>query len=152
MATNYRQPGDSVGIIAPANLKSGDPVLVGALFGIAHTDAALGQEVEIGVVGVWDLPKATGGGTGVIAGAVVYFDAVAGKCTGVAPTNMPVGLALAAAGDSATSVRVRLFGGIGGAVLDAAVAAALADHETRLGTAEGMLTDHEGRITALEGA
>ena len=44
---NYVQPGNVVTLIAPANVKSGDGVLVGSLFGVAAYDALIGAEVEV---------------------------------------------------------------------------------------------------------
>jgi predicted RecA/RadA family phage recombinase len=160
---NFVQPGNSVTVaLAPASgVKSGDGVLVGALFGVAAVDApAAGGDIEIAVVGVFDLVKANGGGTGILAGGVVSFDPAAKKCTGVltAP-NVPVGLALAAAGDSATVVRVRLFPGVGGVVVAAgvtdavtALATTVDGHTTTIGAHTTELADHESRIAALEAA
>ena len=58
MATNYRQPGETITMTAPTGgIKSGEGRMFGALFGVAHYDALEGAPVEVGVVGVWVLPK-----------------------------------------------------------------------------------------------
>lgn len=54
---NFIQPGDTITIPAPAALKSGDGVMVAALFGVAATDAAQDEPVAISVKGVFELPK-----------------------------------------------------------------------------------------------
>ena len=55
---NYVQEGETVTVAAPTGgVKSGDGVLVGALFGVACFDALQTAEVEIQTEGVFDLPK-----------------------------------------------------------------------------------------------
>jgi predicted RecA/RadA family phage recombinase len=54
---NYLQEGDSVTVPAPANVSSGDGVLLGTLFGVAATDADSGANVTIKTTGVFTLPK-----------------------------------------------------------------------------------------------
>ena len=74
---NFVQPGNVVTLIAPGDVKSGDLVVVGSLAGVAAYDALAGAEVEVSLVGVFDLPC-----TGPIeAGAPVYWSEVAaGRC------------------------------------------------------------------------
>ncbi len=55
---NYVQPGDGVTIPAPGPIKSGDVVTIGALIGVAATDAGAGDDVSLALRGVFDLPKA----------------------------------------------------------------------------------------------
>ena len=126
---NFVQNGDVVTLIAPANVSSGDPVAVGSLFGVAAFDALQGAEVEVALVGVYDLVC-----VGPIdAGAPVYWDGSAKKITATEAGNTLVGTALLAVGGGGTVCRVRL-GGTDSAAL-AAQLTALAD-----------------RVTALEGA
>ena len=101
---NYVQPGNVVTMIAPADVKSGDLVVVGALAGVAAFDALAGAEVEVALTGVFDLPC-----TGPIdAGAAVYF---VESPPGVAATGTTlVGAALVAVGSGGTTCRVRLNG------------------------------------------
>lgn len=104
---NYVQPGNSVTLIAPTGgVKSGDPILVGSIFGIAAYDAVQAAEVEATLVGVFDL-NAVGP---INAGAPAYWDATAKKITATAAANKLVGAALVAVGGGGVSARVRLNG------------------------------------------
>ena len=86
---------------------SGAGVLVGAIFGIATTDADAGAAVNIAVEGVFELNKATG--AAIDQGAKVYWDVAGSQCvaTGGAGKAL-IGVATEAAGSSAATVRVRL--------------------------------------------
>lgn len=105
---NYIQPGDRVGIPAPANVLAGAGVLSNSLFGVAINDALSGANVEIAVTGVFDLPKV--GSQAWLVGALIYWNGTA--CTNVASTNKLIGVAVAAVGSGAgeTIGRVRLNG------------------------------------------
>lgn len=108
---NFVQKGEIVTIAAPYALSSGDPALVGSLFGIAATNAASGAEVEAMTVGVFHLPKKTGEAW--VAGDKIYWNDTARECTTTATGNNLVGVALAAAASAATTGVVRLNGFIG---------------------------------------
>ena len=54
---NFIQPGNSITVTAPYAVSSGQGVLVGAIFGIAAYDAALGGTVEVQTEGVFDITK-----------------------------------------------------------------------------------------------
>jgi predicted RecA/RadA family phage recombinase len=102
---NYVQKGEIITVTAPADCKSGDPVAVGSIFGVACYDAANGTDVELNTDGVFDLPKVT---TDVIAaGDRVYYDSAAGKLTKTAGSGSKplVGYAVTAAGNGVTTVR-----------------------------------------------
>jgi predicted RecA/RadA family phage recombinase len=107
---NSVQQGDVVSVIAPANVASGAGVLVGSLFGVAVAAALSGAPLELQVVGVVDLPKATGQSW--TAGQLLYWSGT--NVTNVASTNKLIGAALPvtglglAAGD--TVGRLRLNG------------------------------------------
>ncbi len=105
---NFVQPGVAVTLIAPAGgVASGGGVLVGALFGIAATDAAEGAEVEVETQGVFEMAK---DGSTFAQGAKVYWDNAAKAMTSTATGNKLVGAALLAADAGGTTVRVRLNG------------------------------------------
>lgn len=110
MATNFIQPGEVITVAAPATVTSGSPVLAGALFGVAQTDAAPGADVEIARRGVFTLPKATGQAW--TAGAKVYWDAAASRGTTTAGSNTLIGAATEAAVSGATEGAVLLDGTI----------------------------------------
>ena len=103
---NYIQPGETVTLTAPVDVKSGDGVLVGSLFGVAAYDALTGTDVEVAVEGVFELPKITGA---IAAGAPVHWSGSACEGTAVAGSAL-IGAAVEAVGSSATIVRVRLNG------------------------------------------
>jgi predicted RecA/RadA family phage recombinase len=105
---NYIQPGDVVGVTAPANVVSGQGVAVGSLFGVVVADALSGAEMQIAVSGVFDLPKV--GSQAWTVGALIYWNGTA--CTNVASTNKLIGSAVLAVGSGAgeTTGRVRLNG------------------------------------------
>jgi len=88
---NYIQNGDYIDITAPAEIKSGEGVLIGDMFGVAVTDIANGAKGALAVKGVYALAKVTSDG-GAAAGAPAYWDATAKKVTGVASGNVQVGL------------------------------------------------------------
>jgi predicted RecA/RadA family phage recombinase len=106
--TNYIQEGKTITVTAPAAVTSGQYVTVGAIRGVAAYDAAQGGAVEVETEGVFTLPKVTA--DAVAAGDLIYWDAVAGKVTNTAGTGAKplVGVAIAAAGNGATSVDVKL--------------------------------------------
>lgn len=107
---NYVQPGQIVGVPAPADVLSGAGVLVGTLFGVAVADAASGAEVQIAVEGVFTLPKAASQAWTV--GALVYWDNTNLVCTTTASGNTLIGKAVQAVANGAGDILgiVRLSG------------------------------------------
>lgn len=106
---NFVQEGNTLTVAAPGTVASGDLVVVGSIIGVAATDAASTEEVEVDTVGVFTLPKVT---TDVVAaGDKLYWDSGAGKLTKTAGTGSKplVGLATAAAGNGTTTVNCRLM-------------------------------------------
>lgn len=107
MATNFVQPGDSVTVVAAANAISGAIVVMNQMFGIAAHDALTGEQVTLTLGGVWDLAKSNAASMSMAVGANVYWDAT----NGVASTTNSftrIGVCMAAVGNTATTVRVRL--------------------------------------------
>ena len=86
---NFVQKGETITVIAPATVVSGQGVLVGALFGVAITGAASGAPVEIQVSGVINLPKAAGS---IGAGARVFWDNATGRVTTTNTGNQCIGI------------------------------------------------------------
>ena len=106
---NYIQPGDTITVPAPTGgALSGDPVLVGSLFGVAAYTAAEAADLEITTEGVFTLPKAAGATFAI--GDKVFFDATAKVVTATASGNKLIGSALLVAGGSDAIARVRLPG------------------------------------------
>lgn len=105
----YIQNGDMITVTAPVGgIASGQGVLVGSLFGVEATTAAEGAEVEIATRGVFDLPKAPA--TVIAQGARVAWDDTAKQVALPGAGLFPIGVAVTAAGNGTTTVRVRLDG------------------------------------------
>ena len=105
---NYVQPGNTITLIAPYAVASGDGLLVGAIFGVAAGAAALGEPVEAALVGVFDITKI--GSQAWTVGARVYWDDTNKRTTNVATSNTLIGVATeAVAGGAGDTIgRVRL--------------------------------------------
>jgi predicted RecA/RadA family phage recombinase len=103
---NFIQPGRSLTVTAPADVNSGDLVVVGTLFGVAYTDADSGDPVEIGTEGVFELSKTSAQAW--TQGVKVYWDSENGVLTTTASTNTLIGHAVAAAANPSATGLVRL--------------------------------------------
>jgi predicted RecA/RadA family phage recombinase len=106
---NYIHSGKSITVPAPTGgISSGDGVLVGSLFGVAAFDAEESESVEIQTTGVMVLSKLA---TDVVAvGDLLHWDATNNRLTKTATSNKLIGVAVAAAGNGATTVVIRLNG------------------------------------------
>ena len=110
MATNYRQPGETITMTAPTGgINSGEGRMFGALFGVAHLDAAEGAAVEVGVVGCWVLPKPNTV-TAFTAGERIFWDDSAKLCKKTSAGFFCIGIATDDAGATDATVTVRLDG------------------------------------------
>lgn len=107
---NFVQPGNTITLIAPYAVASGDGLLVGSIFGVAAGTAALGETVEAALTGVFDITKI--GSQAWTAGARIYWDDTNKRATNVATSNTLIGVATeAVAGGAGDSIgRVRLNG------------------------------------------
>jgi len=104
---NHVQFGNMLTFTAADTVTNGQGVLMGALFGIAATDAATGEEFEAAITGVYELPKAA---EEITAGAPVFWDDAEGHVTLDDDGNPLVGAATVTAGAGAALVPVRLNG------------------------------------------
>lgn len=104
---NYVQRGDVITATAPANVTSGDGVLVGLLFGVATRTVLSGAPVELQTEGVVTLPKATGA---INEGVRVFWDNAAKNVTTTTAGNMCIGWAVGVGGyiSGATAINVKL--------------------------------------------
>ena len=90
-------------------LSSGDGHKEGTLFGVVHDDVADGAEGVMWVEGVFELPKATGGGTALTVGQIVDFtEATQLIDATLAAGDLPVGQVVKAAADGDSVAQVRL--------------------------------------------
>jgi predicted RecA/RadA family phage recombinase len=105
---NYLGDGDQLIIIAPAPVISGQPLLIGSMFGVCLASAAQGQPVEFWLKGVYQLAKPS---AEVWAqGASLYWDNVNLVVTLTSGGNTKVGVAAAAAANPSSLGNVRLNG------------------------------------------
>jgi len=91
-----------------ADVAAGDVIVQGDLVGIAKRDIPAGTLGALAVTGVFDVPKASGVGTAIVAGAEVYWDAVNKRVTTTADGHEYLGKTVRAAADADATVRVRL--------------------------------------------
>jgi predicted RecA/RadA family phage recombinase len=111
MATaQFIHDGKSIDYTPGSNVAAGDVVVQGDLVGIAKLDIASGALGALAVTGVFDVPKTAGSGEAIAAGAKVYWDVADGvaKTDDESGANKYLGKAVLAAGDTDTTVRVRL--------------------------------------------
>lgn len=108
MNAKYVQTGDAVDYTPAADVKAGDVVIQNDLTGIAKLDIKAGKLGALAVTGVFDVPKATGAGSAIAAGAKVWWDATVKQATTVALAQGYLGKAVKAAADADATVRVRL--------------------------------------------
>jgi predicted RecA/RadA family phage recombinase len=105
---NYVQKGDTLTIPAPAAVMSGEPVIAGAIVGIASGDAENGAPVDVVTVGIFELPKVAANAFAV--GATVYWDATAELATSTASGNTKLGVSVVLAASTTATVTLRLSG------------------------------------------
>lgn len=108
MGYNYIQPGGNITIPAPADVTSGGVVIAGAIIGIAAATVAAGEAVDVVTEGVFELAKV--GADDVAVGDPIYWDGTNDLATLTASGNTKIGVAVAAAGASTATVKVRLSG------------------------------------------
>jgi len=103
---NFIQPGETITITAPHDLKSGSPVMLGSIFGVATNDALKDQDLELTLTGVFSLPKvATESWT---TGTLLYWNEVANALTSIADNNQLVGVAITRAASPSSTTITRL--------------------------------------------
>lgn len=105
---NFVQPGRTLTLPAPYNVKSGEGVQVGAIFAVANGDALTGEPVDLDVEGVFTLPKVSA--LAINPGDKVYWVAADKAVNKTASGNTLIGVATTAAANPSASVNVRLNG------------------------------------------
>lgn len=118
-ASKFVHHGQSIDYTPSADVALGDIVVQESLVGVATRAITANTLGALEVCGVFDMPKATGAGTDIAAGAKVYYKPAAGENPAVitdaaddggspATPYVYVGKAVAAATTAAATVRVRL--------------------------------------------
>ncbi|MBP7747057.1 MAG: DUF2190 family protein [Phycisphaerae bacterium] len=104
--------GASIDYTPGSDVAVGEVVVLGDLVGIAPRAMPANTRGSLALTGVFDLPKAPG--TGIAAGVALYWDATAKlvKTDSNSGTHKRIGNAVAAAGTTDATVRVRLNTGI----------------------------------------
>lgn len=103
---NYVQPGESLDLTAPSGgTVAGTMYKIGSILCVAAASVAAGLKFAAYVLGVFDLPKATGA---VTEGQLLYWDDTAKNITTTATSNTKAGVAAQAAASGDATVRIRL--------------------------------------------
>jgi len=97
---NFVQSGDAITMLAPATVVAGAGVLVGALFGVAMSDAASGAPVVLQTTGVVTLAKAAGT---INPGVRLFWDDSAKRVTTTVTSAFPVGYHVGTVANSAAA-------------------------------------------------
>lgn len=111
MASNYTQPGDVLTLIAPAGgVVSGAGYVIGSIFVVALVTAAAGATFTGRTEGIFRMPKATHATTKAFtAGEAVFWDDGVNKRWDKTATGFfQIGVAVAAAASTDTTVLVRI--------------------------------------------
>lgn len=105
---NFIQLGNTVTVTLSGAVLSGDGLLVGNLFGVASNNGGDGDDIEMQVTGVFDLPKAAADAPAQFDAA--YWDAAAKEVTTEDTDNVLIGVFMHPYGNGTTSAHVRLNG------------------------------------------
>lgn len=108
MATNLIEEGKQVAMVAQAATVKGRLVVWNAMFGIPIANAASAENVVLALGGVWSMDKMNAASNSFAVGSNVYWDATNSKVTQSATSNTRIGVAVEAAGNTATIAKVRL--------------------------------------------
>ena len=109
--TKFIQDGGSVDYTPGSGKTAGDVVVQNDLVGVVKRDIAANELGALAIEGVYDFPKAAGGGTAIAAGKPVYYDVAedVAKEDAESGANKLIGKTVLAAADADTTVRVRLL-------------------------------------------
>ena len=109
MAT-FIHDGKAIDYTPTADVAAGAVVVQGELVGVARTPIAANALGSLAVSGVFDFPKATGTGSGITAGAEVYWDETdkQAKTDDESGANKLLGKVVQSAANADSTVRVRL--------------------------------------------
>ena len=104
----FVQEGCAVDYTPGADVAVGQVVVQGDLVGVAKQAIIANTLGSLAVTGVYDFAKATGGGSAIAVGAIVYWDDTNNVATTTSAGNKKIGTAIRAAADADTTVRVRM--------------------------------------------
>jgi predicted RecA/RadA family phage recombinase len=106
----FVEEGNAIDYTPGSDVAAGAVVVQGDLVGVARTPIAANMPGALSVTGVFDFAKATGTGSGIGAGAIVYWDVALqqAKTDDETGANKRLGKTVRAAADADATVRVRL--------------------------------------------
>jgi len=110
MTATFIHEGTTIDYTPGADVAAGAVVVQGELVGVAVRAISANALGALSVQGVFDFPKATGGGTAISAGAQLYWDDTNDLATTSdgAGANKAIGKAVQDAADGDATVRARL--------------------------------------------
>ena len=100
--------GRAIDYTPTTDVAAGDVVVQGELVGIAKRPIPANTPGALAITGVFDMPKATGAGSGLAAGIEAFWDVANKVVTATAQNNAFLGKTVRAAADTDVTVRVRL--------------------------------------------
>ena len=106
---NFIQKGDTLTLVAPYNIASGDGMLVGKIFAVAMMSALQGAEVEGCRTGVYALKKKAAQAW--TQGIPVYWDDTNKQCDTTSTVGIQIGFAANTASNPSDTGDVVLMGG-----------------------------------------
>lgn len=98
----------SIDYTPTANVVAGEVVVQGDLVGVATRAISANTPGALAVGGVFDFAKATGAGTALAIGAIVFWNNTTKVATTTAAGNKQIGKVVRAAADADARVRVRM--------------------------------------------
>jgi predicted RecA/RadA family phage recombinase len=105
---NFVQAGKNITVPAPADVDSGEVVVIGSLIGVAAGAVVSGEDLDIVTEGVFELRKVEADAFSV--GAPVYYYAASKLVTSDDGGNSLIGVAVTAAGNPSATVNVKIGG------------------------------------------
>ncbi len=110
MGAKYVESGCAIDFTPAADVALGEVLIQGDLLGVAMREIKAGELGVLVVEGVFDLPKASGAGTQIVAGSRVFWNEATKLATPAdgGGANKLAGKSVALAGDNDITVRVRL--------------------------------------------
>lgn len=108
MTATMNKAGDRIDYTPGSAVEAGDVVVQASLIGVATEDIAASALGSLAVTGNFTFPKSTGSSTAIAAGTNLYWNAGSEVVTSTAGSNKRLGVAAAAATDSASTVDVLL--------------------------------------------
>lgn len=142
---NFVQSGNVITLAAPTGgIAAGDGHQAGQFFGVATTSAAAGEQFELQLSGVFDLPKASGEVW--TPGELLYWDSASEEVTAVSGVRMLIGACSGNAAAEDTTGPVRLNGTAAAQSAEQSLFLFADDDPGLAGVVAGLGAEDEGRL------